>query len=223
VATKSVQEVIEEMREQIKALSERLAVLEAGGPVKKKRISPSSKQEPSSVSKIRDAFLGSFLKAHGHEYPGWGARENGQAANWLRSIQVEKAVAYATVFPHWKNKRMVTRGHTFSDLIVNYVELDAHMNRHMKIVSDIAGAAVMEKFLITNAIEQQEVVEHAKRAANPDHIPASIAYDHKVQIQTRSELHRTLNERDAGSDRENASKRDGVLLQDRTLGDPEEV
>ena len=223
MATKSVQEVIEEMREQIKALSERLAVLEDGGQGKKKRISRSSKQEPSSVSKIRDAFLGSFLKAHGHEYPGWGARENGQAANWLRSIPVDKAVAYAAVFPHWKNKRMVTRGHTFSDLITNYVELDAHMNRHKKIVSDIAGAAVMEKFLITNAIEQQEVVEHAKRAANPDHLPTSIGYDHKVQIQARSELHRAHDKCDGGGDRENASKRDGLLLQDCALGDPEEV
>lgn len=225
MATKAVADVVREMREEIKVLSERLAVLEAGALTKptKKRASPSDKQEPSSVSKIRDAFRQSYLETHGTPYPGWGAKENSQIAHWIRSISEEQALRYATIYPRWDKPWIVSRGHRLADLIMNYVELDAWLNRHDAHLSKVVGSKVREKFLITKVTEQQEVVEHAKRAANPDHLPTSIGYDHKVQIQTRSELHRTLNERAPGSHRENASKRDDLLLQDCALGDPEEV
>lgn len=136
----------------INELQERVTALEAT----KKKYRKVGEGEPSGVAMVRETFLRSFSRVFDHAYAGWGAKENALAKSWLTSVPLEKALEYATIYPQWKDKAIVRAGHPFSLLIARYVQLDAHMKRHPKIVADLIAAIARERVEIDSKVGDYE-------------------------------------------------------------------
>lgn len=145
---------MEQILKRLEEVEKRLAKLE------KKR---STKAQPSEVAEIRGVFLSEYEKRFKHPYVGWGAKENGMAAQWLKSVPFEKALLYAKIYPHWKEKRAIAAGHPFYLLVQNYVQLEAHIRRHKALVDDIIDARARENVEIGSKVKDQEVIHYGNQ------------------------------------------------------------
>lgn len=174
---KVVGDYIEELRAQVKDLTARVEALEG-----KKRKPSKSRPEPGTtpVSQFRDVFLKYWKLSHGHDYPCWGPKENGQVAAFLKSTELSKALMYAKIYPFWQEPWITTRGHPLSDLIAQVVKLDAYLNRGEKYMNDRVEARIAEKRLIRDREQEREVI-NAASAATGSH--SQIGFSHGVQVQ----------------------------------------
>ncbi len=170
---KVVGDYIEELRAQVKDLTARIEKLEGK---KKKRELPGT----SPVSQIRDTFLTSFKAAHGHDYPTWGARENAQAGQLLKGMELSRALMYAKIFPFWKEPAVTALGHPFGHLILRLVQLDAYLHRHEKLITDRVESRLTEKRLIQDKQQEREVINAAATATGSN---SQIGFSHGVQVQ----------------------------------------
>lgn len=94
----------------------------------KNNIQPKVANAPSSVSQIRNCFLENFKKRYGYDYPQWGAKENGQAATWLKSISLGRALELIPAYLGWNKPFFVERGHPFGLLIASTPQLVTDIN-----------------------------------------------------------------------------------------------
>jgi hypothetical protein len=119
---------------------------------------PKSKVEvgPTPIGQIRDAFLESYQKEFGHEYAGWGAKENGQTANWLKSVSLEKALDLCRIYPAWNDPKITSLGHPYGLLITDYVRLDAWSRSPERRISKLAQGRAAERVDIKRATEREE-------------------------------------------------------------------
>lgn len=101
-------------------------------------------QLASPISLISRTFKESYLKAYGKEYPGWGAKENGQIRQWLRSISKDQALVLAAAYPFWNDPFVSKRGHPFGLLITNYVALSSHLEKPNAVFQKISNGKKFE-------------------------------------------------------------------------------
>lgn len=142
------------------------------------------KEHPSAVSEIKGVFLNEYEKKFKHSYPGWGAKENGMAAQWLKSVPLEAALLYAKVYPHWKERRCINAGHPFYLLVQNYVQLEAHIKRHRSLVDDIVNAKARENVEINDRVKDAEVLAHGQRYKNADNQLLADSMQEQIQAPT---------------------------------------
>lgn len=109
-------------------------------------------QLASPISLISRTFKESYLKAYGKEYPGWGAKENGQIRQWLRSISKDQALVLAAAYPFWNDPFVSKRGHPFGLLITNYVALSSHLEKPNAVFQKISSGKRFE----TEQLEKAE-------------------------------------------------------------------
>lgn len=107
----------------LEELEGRLTKLEYKGA--KKKESFVVKGQAGEVGMLRDAFLEAYRLEFKRDYPAWGAKENGQAKNWLRSITVHRAMELARLYPKWNDTWVTSQGHPFGILVTQFVKLDA--------------------------------------------------------------------------------------------------
>jgi hypothetical protein len=114
---------MEDIWKKIKELEERCDKLERELAKKKQ-----SKLSPSGVSEIKKAFCDGYKAKFGHEYS-WGARENGQAAQFLRTYAKDRAIWLIQWFIRWQDPFITKQGHPFGLLVSNVVKLEAVLSR----------------------------------------------------------------------------------------------
>jgi hypothetical protein len=114
-------------------------------------LQPTPKRGESHTAKIRDCFLEEYKKKFKHDYLNWGAKENGQIKNWLRSIALEKALELIPLFMRWNDPYVVKAGHPVGLLVTQHVRLWTDYQRSQ------------EKYLAT--AEHKETQEELKNAA----------------------------------------------------------
>jgi hypothetical protein len=158
----------DELIGKVKELEERLAKLEAKKTRSGRAKGAVASETKSPGAQVRDAFLGSFRTVFGHDYPGWGARENGMAGQWLKSVPLERALEYALIYPHWKDYAVFKAGHPFSLLVQRYVQLDAHMKRYPEIVNGLIGIKARENVEINDKVKDHESRIYADIQAKPN-------------------------------------------------------
>jgi ribosomal protein L13E len=115
------------------------------------------------TAQIRKSFLDAYRKEFGKDYPGWGAKENSQAANWIRSISLEKALEYCAFYPKWNDPWVTNNGHAFGILVSQYVKLDAWLSRPDQIIAKIAEGKAHERVRIGQAQSLAEVKQYARQ------------------------------------------------------------
>ncbi len=120
-------------------------------------------KDPTPASRIRSVFLESWQSEFGKEYPGWGRKENGQAAAWASSVNIEKALEYCRFYPKWNDPWVSRRGHPFGILVAQYVQLDAWMCRPKEIGEKMAKGRAYEKVLIESTQGLEEMKQYAGR------------------------------------------------------------
>lgn len=153
---------MDELRRKIEELESRLERLEK----KKTKRKPAEEVGESPVARVRDTFLRSFRTVFGHDYAGWGAKENGLITGWLKSIPLDKALMYAQVYPHWKDRVVIQAGHPLHMLTSRYIQLDAHINRYPDVVRALIEARARENIEIGDQVKDHEVRIHADRQKN---------------------------------------------------------
>lgn len=104
-----------------------------------------------------------YRKEFGKEYPGWGAKENGQASGWLKSVSLERALGYCRAYPIWNEPQISRLGHPFGLLIAKYVQLDAWLHHPDQIADKMASGRAYEKVLVTADQNLKEMIEYADR------------------------------------------------------------
>lgn len=137
-----IQQVIDKILSSIENLTKRVEALEEKKP-KKERLG-----EQTAVGKVRTQFLYWYEKKYGRPYVGWGAKENGQAASWLRSVSLETALTLCEFYFKWPDARAVQAAHSFSMLVVRYVELNAWVQDKEQHNYRVAHARVSERVQI---------------------------------------------------------------------------
>jgi len=103
-----------------------------------------SAPEKSDVSIVGKVFRESYKSSYGKEYPGWGAKENGQIKQWLKSISFEQAQRLAKAYPYWNDPFISKRGHPLGLLITNYVGLSTHIEKPNAIFEKISAGKNFE-------------------------------------------------------------------------------
>jgi len=135
---------------------------------------PKKDSPPSSVARVREAFLNSYKSTFGKEYPGWGAPEYGKATQWLKSIPLEKALEYCALYPHWNDPWVTKCGHTFGILVSKYVQLDAWVSRAPQILEKMALGRATERAHLTKLERSAEIKAHdaIRGKSDPRHLVA---------------------------------------------------
>lgn len=151
----------DELIGKVAELEERIARLEGPKAKSRTRRPGTLADGPTPVGQIRDAFLGSFRNKFGHDYAGWGARENGMASTWLKSVSLEAALNYTKIYPHWKEQMVTRAGHPFALLVQRYVQLDAHMQRYPDYVRDVIESKARDNVTINDKVKDHEIRLHA--------------------------------------------------------------
>jgi hypothetical protein len=77
--------------------------------------------EPSAVAVVGRAFKAEYEKRYNHPLDGWGAKENGQAKNLLKSWPLERVLELIPRYFAWPNKRVIDAGHPFGAGYVNFI------------------------------------------------------------------------------------------------------
>lgn len=171
----------DELRREINELEARITALEG----KKTRNRKVVESEPSSVAVVREAFLRSFRNTFGHDYAGWGAKENSLAKNWLKSVPLERALEYVAIYPKWKDKMIIRNGHPFHLLTGHYVRLDAHMRRYPKLVADLIASMARENVEVNAKVKDYESRAFADIQKEQDSRDG-LGFQNPVQIPTKT-------------------------------------
>lgn len=120
----------------------------------------------SLTSRVRDAYLESFKKEFNRDYPGWGAKENAQAAAWLRSVSIEQAMELCWLYPKWNDPWVTEQGHPFGILVTQYVKLDAWAKSTPKLIEKIAQGRAARKVELDRESEREEMRRGVESRAN---------------------------------------------------------
>ena len=132
-------------------------------------------QDTQKTIVVKNEFLESYKREFGHDYPGWGAKENSQASSWLRSVPIAKAIDLCRLYPKWNDPWVTKQGHPFGILITQYVQLDAWAMSSEKRIQKIAEGKAMENITVKRAIEREEtkngIREFVKQARNNSVVP----------------------------------------------------
>lgn len=141
---------------------------ERDGRVKSKTSTPTARAVslPTPVTEIKNFFFDSYRKEFNREYPGWGAKENTQAKNWLRSVSLEKAKELIELYPKWNKPFVVKTGHPFGLLTTDYVELEAWAKGHKQLVQKIAKGTAVQTIEVKRAVEKEEMNHAAEIRTN---------------------------------------------------------
>jgi len=122
--------------------------------------------------------MASYEKAYNYPYAGWGARESGQAKNWLKSCPLEKALTLCRFYPHWKaDLQCVRAAHPFGMLVQRWVSLyawvqDEHGQRYREFY-----ARVEDRINYKSAEENINVRRIAEQERSADEAGTSIGYE----------------------------------------------
>tara|TARA_R110000868_G_scaffold62962_2_gene189933 strand:- start:1446 stop:2384 length:939 start_codon:yes stop_codon:yes gene_type:complete len=114
-------------------------------------------QATAPVAELRDAFLESYRNEFKREYPGWGAKENGMAAKWLKSISLENAKRLCALYPKWNDPWVTKQGHPLGILMAQYVQLDAWAQSSKQLILKIAAGKAAESVDLKRAIDSEEM------------------------------------------------------------------
>lgn len=146
-------DAILELLIRVKSLEDRCGELEKqlGKPKR-------GKVPDSGTAQVRKAFVEGYQTKFGHEYH-WGAKENGLAAQWLRSIPFERAIWLIKWYLDWTDTWITKQGHPFGLLVTNVVKLEAVLNRGGKYFKAIAKSVIDNEDIET----QMEVEAYGKR------------------------------------------------------------
>lgn len=123
--------------------------------VRDERSSPPPKGA-APVAELRDAFLEAYRKEFKRDYPGWGAKENGMASKWLKSVSLENAKRLAALFPKWNDPWVTKQGHPLGILVAQYVQLDAWAQSSKHLIQKIAAGKAAESVDLKRAIDFEE-------------------------------------------------------------------
>ena len=151
----------EELIERIKLLEARVEKLEG----KKKPA-----KGTTSVGQIREIFLKAYAVQFKHEYTGWGAKENGLASNWLKSVSFDKACWLIKWYMVWHDQYVTREGHPFHLLTMQSVKLESQLQRGGKYFEQVAASQVAHKENIGREATKQEVMVHAQRSRTKDNL-----------------------------------------------------
>lgn len=127
--------------------------------------------------------MAAYERAYNYPYAGWGARENAQAKNWLKSCPLEKAVTLCKFYPHWKGDLQCVRAaHPFTMLVQRWVALyawvqDEHAQRYREFY-----ARVEDRINYKSAEENINVRRLAEETRNYDQIGNTIG--NQISSQT---------------------------------------
>jgi hypothetical protein len=119
------------------------------------RISPPIKSS-APVAELRNAFLESYKAEFKRDYPGWGAKENGMAAKWLKSISLENAKRLCALYPKWNDPWVTKQGHPLGILMAQYVQLDAWAQSSKHLIQKIAAGKAAENIDLKRAVDFEE-------------------------------------------------------------------
>lgn len=146
-------------------------------------------KDPTPASQIRSCFLEAYQKEFGKEYPGWGAKEFGQAASWLRSVPLQKALDYCRLYPQWNDPWVSKQGHPFGILVAQYVKLDAWNDRPQQLVDKMVLGRAREKVLgeqkrtLVEMRMHGEIQEQQNRdRAIGGQVPKNVSHEPKFEL-----------------------------------------
>ena len=142
------------------------------------------KPKDPGVSTIRDTFLQSFKDQFGHEYPGWGAKENGMAKNWLKSVSMDQALLFVRAYVRWKDKFIIQKGHPFGLLVANYVQLDANIKRYPQIMAEIAKASTRDKAMMESISKEEEIRVNVQSRKSRDDLEIGERHSEKLPFSS---------------------------------------
>lgn len=143
--------MVKKLEKRVRDLEEKLQDV----PQKAKR--REKPEQPSGCVQLKKAFLEGYARAFGHEYPRWGARENGQATQLLKSLSLEKAVWLVDWYLVWKDPYIVREAHPFGMFVSSIVKLEAQLQRKGRYFDDVAGANVGKRLMMEKREETMEV------------------------------------------------------------------
>jgi len=122
-------------------------------------------KEPSPVSEIRESFLQSYKQEFKREYAGWGAKENGMVAKWLKSVSLENAKRLCALYPKWNDPWVTKQGHPLGILMSQYVQLDAWAQSTPQLIKKIAAGKAAENVDLKRAVDFEEMKRGLKHTA----------------------------------------------------------
>lgn len=189
----------ESLRISIDELTARVEVLEKQLEKKARPKREKSAKEDTPGAAVRRQFLESWKARFGNDYPAWGAKENGLAGSWLRSVSLENALLYCKIYPFWDRDSFVIKaGHPFHLLVTKCVQLDADMKRYPEKMKMLAKSQTREKMIVEEHQKQAEVLIHAERIGNPSP-NQQVGFDGCVQIPNQDQQ-RVPGERDPNAE-----------------------
>jgi hypothetical protein len=120
------------------------------------RTDPKTPADAGSIPKVRDSFLEAYRKEFKRDYPGWGAKENGMVAKWLKSISLEEACRLARLYPMWNDPWVTKQGHPLGILVAQYVQVAAWASGSKQLIQKIAAGRAAENVDLKRAVEFEE-------------------------------------------------------------------
>lgn len=130
--------------------------------------------ELSPATQIRRAYFEAFEREFGTKPIGWGARENGQATQWVKSIPLQDALRLTALYPSWDDPYVSRAGHPFNLLIAKWASLDAWSTRADKLIDKVARGQAMEQIAVRRRGEEKELdfeLNRRRRERDQDHDP----------------------------------------------------
>src|SRR5574343_664495 len=119
---------IKVLEEKVSELLHRIDKLE--GKKKKSEANPNS-------AKVKECFLYCYKKRYGFDYMGWGAKENTQILNWMKSYSFEQCIYLIEYYFRWNDPFIVREGHPLSLLIMKSQRLVTDIKaRHNKMLAE---------------------------------------------------------------------------------------
>lgn len=150
-------------------------------PKKKKEPRQADPSDPTPVTLVKNAFLESYRKEFKREYAGWGAKENGQAANWLKSVSLESAKRLCELYPQWNDPTVTRSGHPFGFLVSQYVQLDAWAHNPKQLIRKIAAGKAAENVDLKRAVDFEEMKRGLKHTATKQQAIEDLSAARRVQ------------------------------------------
>ncbi len=108
-------------------------------------------KEPTHTAVLGRLFKEEYLKKFEHPYPAWGPKENGQLANWLKSVPFDYAESLIKLYMQWTNPFVVRSGHTLGLLVT----------RHVELATDVARAKGKKNLLVKHEREKEVIASYA--------------------------------------------------------------